>query len=239
MWFLSFDCATKTFAFCVCRVGGAEPIAPTLARLRREAAAAGALLARARADPAVAAAVAGDLRRAVARLDAETAALFAVADSETVDLFPGRADADVSTVERLRAVARYVEARVRPARRAAGAEGCPVLIEYQMGPNSRARAVAAALVTLFAEDPVCFVGPALKNRVAAAPELALGRFTERYSTAYGANKAHTLHNVRRLAELFPVRAPADAARLGHVADCVMQVLGHLAYGPEKGAELRF
>ena len=39
-----------------------------------------------------------------------------------------------------------------------------------MGPNARARAIAAALVAFFAAERVVIVGPSLKNRVSVSAE---------------------------------------------------------------------
>lgn len=233
--FLSFDCATKTFAFCVCRVAlGGVPTLRRRARalrlaleraLREKGAAAGATAA---AAAAAAEALAADLQGALW-----------VADGETADLAPGRPDAEVHTVERLRAVAAYVARRVRPAVAAARRPGEPlrVLIEYQMGANARARYVAAALVALFADEPdVVFVAPSLKCRVAVCPEGAYHLFAARYATSYGANKAHALFNFAEVERVFGSGAPpCPAAMRGHIADSFMQVLGHLLHGPDDEA----
>lgn len=230
-WFLSFDCATKTFAFSLCwvalaRLGGGLPGLERRAAALRELEARGAL-----ASPPA--------REALAALRADLAGLFRIADGETVDLFPGVPDREIHTVPRLRAVAAYVARRVRPALAAAGAGGgggpLRVLVEFQMGANARARAVAAALVALFAEGEVALVPPSLKNRIQCSPEGRYGLFAARYSTAYGANKAHASYNFAVLERAFGSGVdPALSASLrGHVADSVMQVWGHLLLGGER------
>ena len=158
-----------------------------------------------------------------------------------VDLAPGRADADVSTVERIQALAKYIAARVRPALAAALAIAQPqatqsplIVIEYQMGPNARARAIAAALVAFFAAERVVIVGPSLKNRVSVSPEGQYGHFLQRYSNSYGANKAHALFNFAALERVFGSGIPpTPPARRGHIADSCMQVLGFVLHGADE------
>jgi hypothetical protein len=245
-WFLSFDCATKTFAFGLVRVD-AEAIRAGGPGLRARARAAEEVLRRAGelagVDPARARALVATVALAVAAMDAEARGYFCLADGEAVDLFPGRSDDDIPTVERVRAVARYVAARVRPAvaRHVPPGERHRVLVEYQMGPNAPARTVATALVTLFADDDVVIVGPSLKNKVAVCDEGQYYRFAERYARAYDANKAHTKYNFARLEAAFGSGIPASRppGLRGHIADSVMQVLGHLAHGDEEKAALLF
>ena len=244
-WHLGFDCATKTFAFSLSRVDLGGIPARGLARgaalqegVRRAQAALDA------GDPAGAACLAALIAPAVTALEAETNDLLRIVDGEMVDLFPGRADKDISTVERLRAVARYVAGRIRPAVAAAvpPEERLRVVVEFQMGPNAKARAVAAALVTLFVEDDIIIVGPALKNKVAACEAGRYCYFAERYATPYSANKAHSMFNFSQIEKVFGSSIPptTPASLRGHIADSFMQVIGYLVWGPdEKTAALYF
>jgi hypothetical protein len=180
----------------------------------------------------------------VAAIDAETRNFVRIIDGSTADLFPGRADDDIPTVERLRAVARYVASRVRPAVAAIVPPGerLRVVVEFQMGPNAKARAVAAALIALFSEEDVIIVGPTLKNKIATCEEGRYCYFAERYKTSYSANKAHASYNFARLEALFGSTIPptVPATLRGHIADSFMQVIGYLVHGPdEKMAALCF
>ena len=247
--YLSFDCATKTFAFTVSRVS--LPALRATAQMRGRAAAARLLLERAAArlhcrdaeSQQRAAAEYSMAKDAIDRLDAETRSAIAILDGEVVDLAPGQPDASVGTVDRLRALAHYIERRVRPALAlalapapAGGGRADPplVVIEYQMGPNSRARAVAAALVALFAAERIVIVGPSLKNRVAASAAGQYGHFLQKHRTSYAANKAHALFNFRTVEAAFPSGVPPTSAALrGHIADSFMQVLGFILHGPDE------
>lgn len=237
-WYLSFDCATKTFAFSLCWVDLAGWAAASAAA-RRRLGAAQELVRRAAcaAGPGAAAAVAA-AAEAVAALDAETRAYLRLADGEVVDLAPGQLDAEIPTVERVRAVVRYVARRVRPALVAAGAADGPlrVVVEYQMGQNAPARTVSVALVTLFAEFDVTYVAPALKNMVYTCEAGRYYAFAERYRRGYDANKAHAAFNLTHLEEKFASTIPPCPLPLrGHIADSVLQVLGLLVYGPSEAA----
>jgi hypothetical protein len=246
-WHLGFDCATKTFAFSLSRidldahVAGRDRVRARTFAILEVARRAAEIAPR---DPDAAARLVREVAPAAAELDAETRGYVRIVDGETVDLFPGRADDDISTVERLRAVARYVAGRIRPAVAAAVPPGerLRIVVEFQMGPNARARAVSAALVALFAEEDVIIVGPTLKNKVAVCEEGRYCYFAERYGTSYAANKAHAKYNFARFEEVFGTGIPATrpASLRGHIADSFMQVIGYLVHGPdEKNAALSF
>jgi hypothetical protein len=236
-WFLGFDCATKTFAFSLSHLelGSAESRADAASRIRSVL----ELLARAsvakpnRPQPSPRALLAV-LAPIVEDLELATSRAIVIADGETVDLCPGRADKDIPTVERLRAVVNYVNTRIRPAlaKHVPPGEKLNVVIEYQMGQNFPARAVSSALVTLFASDEVIIVGPSLKNKIATCEEGRYCYFAERYKTTYGANKAHASYNFGRVEATFGtsiVKTNPPSLR-GHIADSFMQVLGHIVHG---------
>lgn len=237
-WFLSFDCATKSFAFALLRVREPDPGLP------------------ARAAALVAAVEAGDAPAAmrIARdLDGETREGLRLAAGAAVDLVPGKKDKEIPTVERVGAAMEYLRGPVAKALEAAAADGCPawdspelnVAVEFQMGPNAPARTIAIVLLTHFANAHTFLVGPAYKNKLwyPSRPDLRHCYFVERYKTPYAANKNHAKalyfdhigptfgHHEEAVLRGIPVRLRKD------FADCVMQVLGFLAYGDlEKAAE---
>jgi hypothetical protein len=236
-WHVGFDCATKTFAFSVCYVDfeGFRAAAPAL---RARARACAEMLRRAEGSaPEEALNLHRSARRALEALDKEVGGFLKIADGETVDLFPGRPDDDVGTVERIKAVSKYIRERVRPsvAARVPPSERLRIVIEFQMGQNSRARTVASALVALFADDDVIIVGPSLKNKVFVCEEGRYGNFASKYAAAYGANKAHAKFNFAVLEAAFGTEIPETKPKSlrGHIADSFMQVLGYLIYGPDE------
>jgi hypothetical protein len=237
-WFLSFDCATKSFAFALLRVRDPDPgIVP-------------------KAEALAAAVRAGDAPGALAiarEMDAETRGYLHLAAGGAVDLVPGKKDKDIPTVERIGAAIAYLRGTVACALAAAAADGCPppdspdlnVAVEFQMGPNAPARTIAVVLLTYFSDANTFMVGPAYKNKLwyPSRPDLRHCFFVERYSSLYTANKNHSKelyfdhlaptfgHDRGGALEGVPVRLRKD------FADCVTQVLGFLAYGDlEKAAE---
>ncbi len=241
-WFLGFDCATKTFAYSLSWVdltAGGE--------IRRQLDAAKELLRRAeafnRADNIVEARKAATAAaEAVQSVDARSRFIRIVAGG-VKDLFPGRADKEISTVERIRGVKAYIETNVIPAIAADIPDGSPprVVVEFQMGPNAPSRVVAAALITLFADYDVFIVGPSLKNKVAIGEKGRYCYFAEKYKTNYTSNKAHARYNFEQIEKVFGTGIPPTSppALRGHIADSFMQILGHLMYGDDENASVHF
>lgn len=236
-YYLSFDCATKTFAFGLVAVhAGRYRARRTYLRQRQRELARWA--AQRPSDPAELAL----LRAAAEELAGETRGYLELLDGETKDLVPGVPDKEIHTVPRVKAVAAYVRGRVAGAvaRHVRGGAPLDVLIEFQEGPNARSRAVVPALITLFADGKVYLVGPTLKNRMAVTAANRYCFFAEKYAKSYDANKAHAKANFAALEQLFGSRIPAmPAAQRGHVADAVMQILGHLAFGDRATPEQHF
>ncbi len=244
MWFLSFDCATKSFAYSLVEILLDEvgECRAKLATCKERLLAICEELRKARGSESGTTATLAALAKEVAALDAQTRRLVRVAAGETVDLFPGRKDGDIRTPERLKAVARFVEDRVKPlaARLAGGADRFDVAIEFQMGANARTRAVAAGLVALFFRNRTFFVGPSLKGRICLGPGLHHGDFCEKYASSYTASKKHALANFKKLETMFCSELPTMSDdKKGHIADSVLQVLAHQRYGDQLSAELHF
>ncbi|MDE2097740.1 MAG: hypothetical protein KGL39_10865 [Patescibacteria group bacterium] len=219
-WYVGFDCATKTFGFCILKFA--------LAYYREHRDRLWATLRRAQAGRAT--------RAEIRALDRETRGLIRFADGDVTDLFPGRADADIHTVERVRALIRHVNARVVPSigRLTAGHEkkDVNVPIEFQMGPNAPARVISDALITLFHEYNVFLVGPALKNKVWCTEAGRHCYFVEKFARVYDANKAHTAFNFEFLETTFGTEIPPTKPKKkrGHIADSAMQVFGYVLHG---------
>ena len=252
-YYLGFDCATKTFAFSISRI---KNNFSDVAALRERYTVALELYERAKvmanmpanslanmfANLPLLTRILEALTIAVAALDAETKVLIEIIDGSVVNLVPGRPDSEVSTVERIKALAQYVSKRIIPVLKTNSMTNVTIVIEFQMGHNARARAIAAALVALFADYNVIIVGPSLKNRVSTCREGMYGNFAQKYSNNYGANKAHAIYNFSMIETVFRTMIPPTkpVSLRGHIADSFMQVLGHLLYGAsEKDASKMF
>lgn len=242
-WYLSFDCATKSFAWALLRL---DDDAGALAEIKARRAAdlladAGRLLATRggrSADDTL-----GMLEPLIdeARRELEAAleaagGLLTVVAGGAADLVPGIKDKNIPGIERVRALKRYVDAAVWPALEASGAPddaSLRVAIEFQLGANFHARAVATALVTIFVDCSVFFVGPAHKNRVSvsARPDLAHCYFVEKHTSLYAANKAHAKALLEVVEEAFPFTLGIPKALRKDFADALLQVLAFRKFGP--------
>jgi len=262
-WYLSFDCATKTFAYCLLAFDPGR-FAREGAQVRADVR---ALVAQMKELPAEirkaqnlpdarqpkngsngakhGLAAPAWLQKKYARL-ADAAAqcarsadrMLCLADCATVDLAPGLPDKEVHTVPRIRAVVNYVRDHIEPvlAEWLGPDDTLIVLVEYQMGQNSPARIVADALIAFFVDRDVRLVGPALKNSIALCEEGRYCHFAENYSKCYPANKAHTLYNFRHFLERTRTTISTPKKLWGHIADAFAQVIGYATTEPDPKSE---
>jgi hypothetical protein len=248
-WYLSFDCALKSFAWCLVRMAGPS----TNARVRELVAEFKALALSVADSPDICEA---HRRLAAAQCSADAASelsreLVSVHAGAAVDLIPGRKDNNVHRVERVRIVKRYVDGVIIPAIDAARASGCPpasdpllrVAVEYQMSANFKANVISTTLFALFSDASVFPVGPSLKNTLCPGgrPELRHSTFTERYRSVYDANKAHAKALLDHFEATFgPLRQPVDVPRKlrKDFADSLIQAIAFHGTGvsPEQAAE---
>lgn len=236
-FYLGFDCATKTFAFSLSYIDF-DPIIIESIKLKCKAI--DAIMKRIQIlinenKTIEAIVLINSIIPKINELNNQSMFIKLI-DGETIDLFPGRADDTISTVERLRALSRYINSRIKPA-----IEEIPnikIIVEFQMGHNSKAKSIASAIVALFAEEDVIIVGPSLKNKIYISDEGRYCKFSAKYASSYTANKAHAKFNFLEIERLFGTMIPATkpANLRGHIADSFMQILGHLAYGSD---ELQF
>jgi hypothetical protein len=165
----------------------------------------------------------------IKNIDAETKGYITLVSGAVVDLFPGRADATVHTVERVKALAKYVKTEILPTLPPPGQ--IDIIVEFQMGQNANTRTIAAALIALLHEYKIYLVGPSLKNKVALTEDGRYAHFAQKYKSSYSANKAHAKFNFSTLEQLFTSKLPPIKPSLRvHLADAVMQIFGHLIYG---------
>jgi hypothetical protein len=146
-------------------------------------------------------------------------------DGGVSDIMPGKKDKEITDVDRIGAVVKYVDGlpTITP--------DTHVLIEYQMATNFKSRTVATALAALYAQrgHKITFVMPLLKNRVNFTRELHYVMIQRNYKTTYTANKRHAILNVGYLAEHFGWQINVQKKLLSHVSDAVMQTLGHIKF----------
>ena len=246
-WYLSFDCATKTFAFSLIYIDftkfiiDKEKLYLQYKNLKERLTKIELYYLSVKSSNLTNIIVVKltklvkNISDDIHKLDAETRQYINLADGETVDLFPDKYDKDISTVERIKATAKYVKSRIEPSiAKNIKTNKYKVIIEFQMGSNAKSRMISSALIALFADYEVILVGPSLKNKVSLRENSRYCYFIENRSTSYNANKAHTKYNFKLLEEVFGTKIPVSStADRGHIADSVMQVIGYLLYGLDK------
>lgn len=216
IWFLGFDCATKTFAFSLSRIDYIE-----INRRVREFEIISELLKRTTLQTFF------ENYALVKKTNKELRELIQIVDGETVDLFPGVKNDEIDAVSRIKAVVCYVETRILPLLISLDGN-LKIVIEYQMDINHKTNLVSSALITLFSKYDVVVVGPSLKNKISVCDEGKYENFTEKTISTYIANKQHALFNFQRIENLFGSRIKRTKLH-GHIADSFMQILGYLKY----------
>ena len=195
MWCLSFDCASKSFAFSLIKIDDGllgsisadvnlalsclSQCQNCLADIKRDLpilALADALIFEKDARMRQIDDLVNSATAALKRARANSGALVSWFGGGAVDLFPGIHDKKIRTVDRIRGIRQYISDVVCGTIRRAEKWGCPaigasphdklnVLVEYQMGPNAPSRIVSDVIITMFADENVLIVGAGLKNKV--------------------------------------------------------------------------
>lgn len=215
---LSFDAATKTFAFSLLDID----LDIFTAEFQTENAQICAILAKF---------VERDVNylneiTAVARIAAAHAIKLynsiIILDGETTDLCPNCNNNSITIIDRIRAFVSYADLRIRPILPAEFV----VYLEHQMGPNIKSNIIATAIITYFARHEVHEVDARLKNCINF--NRPYESYVQQYETLYAANKNHASDNLIKLSSLFNSKLPSmKHAQIGHIADSVMQVLATL------------
>lgn len=204
-WFLSFDPATKTFAFVLVEINmdlfRESDFTKKVANLKNIT----------------------DISAKIAEIkeiNAQLKTMITIHDGETVDLAPGIKNDELSPIERVKAITKYVKARILPILTVAPT----ILVEFQMGPNVKSSIISHVLFTIFAEYKIIEVYPFLKNKVHFSPKSHYSVFSKKYANQYTANKNHTIACLRDANEIFTCKIKDTSS---HVADSFAQIIGYL------------
>jgi hypothetical protein len=153
---------------------------------------------------------------------------------DVVDLLPDKKVKDASAVERSFCLMKYLNSIKQ------NIPNNPIfLVEYQMGPNDKSRAVSSQLLYFCssyfcdvseAENGIKIIGPTLKNMLSLRDEKSKhSYYTEKYSNNYIANKNHTKYIFNRLAEMFGIQHSIKKKRLSDIADSVCMTLAYIKF----------
>lgn len=123
-----------------------------------------------------------------------------------IDLIPDRKISETSAIERAFFLSRAL-LDIRD--KIPISDDCQFLVEYQMGPNDKSRAVSSQILlfcTSFMESAmeakmrIKLVGPSLKNKLCIKNdnESYLSHYLAKFKTNYAANKNHTKYMLKKL-----------------------------------------
>lgn len=137
-----------------------------------------------------------------------------IEDAETMDLFPDTDNREIRIVPRVVAATKYIKRRITGI-----TPETIVFVEFQMAPNNKAGHVEAAIISIFADNPIIEVHPSVKSKIYFSKELMYHNYTKMYETSKTANKNHARDNFIEAEKLFVSSLPPMTNALkGHIAD---------------------
>lgn len=216
-WYLSFDCATKTFAFILIKIKMDQLFVNTTELLKIVK----------HIKQQLKHGYSKDLETIINKLDHKTKYAIEILTGNCIDLIPGIANKDINTVDRIKRVVDYTKKEIYPLIENIPNEQLCVLVEFQMSHNTQSKVVSIALLTLFSDYEMCLVNPCLKNRLYFTEEGRYCHFMEKYKNSYDANKKHALYNFKEFERIFDQKINLSDKLKGHISDAFMQILGHL------------
>lgn len=217
-YFLSVDCAVKTFAYCIVKVNtdNLEYVKTKLEFIKK-------ILTR---PDLITDKILSNVEETQKDIKEKIHDYVTIIAANVVNLIGDGPEHTVSIIRALNVYCRDVIMPDIPADITLN-----VLIEFQMGQNPSARTIMTALATIFINDNVIIVGPSLKNKIHYTEEGQYCHFIAKYSSAYSANKQHTTFNFKQM--LNDIKHNISGIKncdLNHVADSFMQIFGYAKYG---------
>lgn len=219
-WFLSFDCATKTFAYILIKVNfdqlfiDISEVTKIVKLLEHKLQNDG---------------YSEDIEKMINKIDNKTRFAIEIITGNCIDLIPGIANKDIDTIERVKIVSEYTKNEIFPLIKDIPIDQLSVLVEFQMSHNTQSKVVSIVLLALFSEYELCLVNPSLKNKLYFTEKGRYCYFMEKYKNSYDANKKHALYNFKEFERIFDQKLNLSDKLKGHVADSFMQILGHIMY----------
>ncbi len=219
-WYLSFDCATKTFAFILLKINfdqlfvDTKKIIEILNYVRKKIELNENL---------------EEVLTIMNKLNNKTKYAIEIITGNCIDLIPGISNKDIDTVKRVKIVSNYVKQNILPLIKDIPIDDLNVLVEFQMSHNTQSKVVSIVLLSLFSEYELHLVNPSLKNKIYFTEEGRYCYFIEKYKNSYDANKKHALYNFKEFERLFDQKINVSDKLKGHIADSFMQVIGHIMY----------
>lgn len=217
-YYLSFDCATKTLAYVLLRINFCYN-KNDLNQLRNLL----TLIEQNNNNKTIN----DKMITMLNKIDTDTKNSIIIISADCVDLFPGRCDKNITTVERIKTLADYINSTIFPLILDIPKEQIDVFVEFQMSYNTKSKIISIALLSLFNQYELYIVHPTLKNKMFITEEGKFTNFIKKYKNTYTANKKHALYNFKEYERIFNQNVDICDDLKGHIADAFMQVLGYL------------
>ena len=211
-YFVGFDCALKSLAFCVCRIDieGLSKYNETCADLQTT-------LAKLTAENFESS------MQKIEQIDAETKKLIELIDGDVVNLAPNKDNRNIAPVERIKLISQYVHERILPI----VPKDAIIIVEYQMAQNEKAAIASHTIISAFAlTHDVRLVSTKLKNDVSLCSDGTREAFANKEINSHTAIKNQVKFNFLLAEKLFTSHLKTIRAGLReHIADSFMQILG--------------
>lgn len=219
-WYLSFDCATKTFGFILVKINlkylfnDTTEVKLILKQLEIKLKQEG---------------YSKEIEDIINKINIKTKETIMITAYDCVNLIPNIANKDISTITRIKALSLFIKNNIYPLINNISPDQLHILIEFQMSYNTQSKAVAIALIALFSDYDVHLVSPTLKNKLYFTEQLKYCYFMEKYNNSYTANKNHALYNLLEFEKMYDQPINLSNKLKGHVADAFMQILGYIIF----------
>lgn len=219
-WYLSFDCATKTFAYILIkiRIDHFFVDAKQLIKLVK------ILQLKLEQNYSI------EIEETINKINKKTKNSVEIIKGNCIDLIPGIKNKDITTVERVKKVSNFVKEEIFPLLENIPKEQLNVFVEFQMSHNTQSKIVSIVLLSLFSDYTSILVNPSLKNKLHFTESGKYCYFIEKYKNSYDANKKHALHNFKEFERIFDQKVNVSDTLKGHIADAFMQIFGQLIFG---------
>lgn len=216
-YYLSFDCATKTFAYVLVKIN-LTYLFLNFNEIKQ-------VLDFVKSDP-------NKYKGLIEKITDITSTTIQIIHADCIDLFPNVPDKDIDTVNRIKTMTTYVKTHIYPLITDIETDKLDIVIEFQMSYNTQSKIISIGLISLFTDYSVYLVNPSLKNKIYLSDSSKHNHFIDKYKSNYTANKAHALHNFKLFEEIFDQTISLSNSVKGHVADAFLQILGLILHSPQ-------
>jgi len=209
-YYLSFDCATKTFAYVLVSIDykyyltNFKELKDNIDTLSTES---------------------------LVKLDYITKNTVRIIEAKCIDFFPNIDNKKISTIDRVKKMVEYVKSNILPLIETISKDDIDIVVEFQMSYNTQSKVISIGLITLFSEYNIYLVNPTLKNKISLTERGKYSYFIEKYKSNYTANKEHALYNFKTFEDIFDQHVQYPNSMKKNIADAFLQIFGLILHSP--------